>query len=674
MTARRAIRVSSTTLIPTRIALAIGLLTAAFGLTSAGCWLLPIVGLDPYGETGAAGLEKFESAEAFKRYLADQVRDEQSYYRGGDGFDALVGAPVAFSMPGSAVGQPAPTVANDGADAGSAGEASGDDYSQTNIQEAGVDESDLVKNDATYLYILDAGPSTYDWDFVVWPAPADDSGGTTAATGRLRIVQAVPADQMAIISTVDLTGTPDSLFLRGDQVIAICRTANGTAVVIFDVTDRAAPVRVATVDVAGSLVTSRLIGSKLHIVTETWPTLPGDGDETAIMAASYDELVPDLSVKRAGEPATSRDLVPWQAFYHPIDPDGHKVSAVVTIDLDDPAVPVYSVGVMADASTVYASTEALYLTDNEFDYGRNQRETTDIYKFAFGDEAATLVGVGTIPGRLLNRFSLGEKDGYLRTATTIRRSWADGADIPSQNGVYVLGQDGDKLAVMGKIEGIAPGERIYAARFVGDRGFLVTFRQVDPLYTLDLSNPTAPRVVGELKVPGYSDYIHPLGENHLLTIGKDAVDTGMNAGLYQGVQISVFDVTDFANPQQVDVELIGDRGTESEALSEPHAFNYFATAEMLVVPMTIAEGATPGSPWSYGEWAFSGFCMFDVTPEGGIEPVARVASASAGESLRTSWWGRGVFMGDHVFVVTRSEVQALPLADLNAEPVALPLE
>jgi hypothetical protein len=281
-----------------------------------------------------------------------------------------------------------------------------------------------------------------------------------------------------------------------------------------------------------------------------------------------------------------------------------------------------------------------------------------------------------VPGRLLNRFSLGEKDGYLRTATTISASWVGGVETPSQNGIYVLGQDGDKLSVMGKIEGIAPGERIYAARFIGPRGFLVTFRQVDPLYTLDLSDPTAPRVVGELKVPGYSDYIHPLGDNHLLTIGKDAVETGENAGLYQGVQISVFDVTDFANPQRVDVEIIGDRGTESEALSDPHAFNYFAPAEMLVVPMTIAEGAAPDSAWSYGEWAFSGFCMFGVTPEGGIEPVARVSSpsASASESLYASWWGRGVFMGDHVYVVTRSEVQALPLADMGADPMALSLE
>lgn len=109
---------------------------------------------------------------------------------------------------------------------------------------------------------------------------------------------------------------------------------------------------------------------------------------------------------------------------------------------------------------------------------------------------------------------------------------------------------------------------------------------MDPLSTLDLSDPTEPRVVGELKVPGYSDYIHPLGEDHLLAIGKDAVDVGSFAW-YQGVQISVFDVSDFADPQRVDVEIVGDRGTDSEALHNPHAFNYFPALELLAVPMRI---------------------------------------------------------------------------------------
>ena len=139
----------------------------------------------------------------------------------------------------------------------------------------------------------------------------------------------------------------------------------------------------------------------------------------------------------------------------------------------------------------------------------------------------------------------------------------------------MLGEEDGELVIFGRLEGIAPGEQIYSARFIGSRGFLVTFKKVDPLFTFDLTDPADPQVVGELKVPGYSDYIHPLGENHLLTIGKYAVEDG-DMVWYQGVQISVFDVTDFADPVQVDVEIVGDRGTESEALENPHAFNYFA--------------------------------------------------------------------------------------------------
>ncbi len=205
----------------------------------------------------------------------------------------------------------------------------------------------------------------------------------------------------------------------------------------------------------------------------------------------------------------------------------------------------------------------------------------------------------------------------------------------------------------------------------------MTFKKVDPLFTLDLSDPASPRVVGELKVPGYSDYIHPLGDNHLLTIGKDAVDMG-DFAWYQGVQISVFDVTEFADPQLVDAEVVGDRGTESEALHNPHAFNFFAPVDMLAVPMTIA-GEAGQEPSDFGVPIFQGLCLFRVTTEGGIEPAARIATEFV-ESLPHwgYWWGydwvRGIFIGDHVYAVTSSAVYASPLDDLGATPQGLILE
>ncbi len=611
-------------------------LVAIFAATPTGCWQFPGQG------SASAGLETFDSPAAFKQYLAEQVSTSQSRTWNWPSPDGV----TSFAPP--SVGDPMPGASPDVGAAPSEG-----DYSTTNIQESGVDESDKVKNDATHLYVL------------------GDQG--------LQIVRAVPADDMAVLSSVELPGTPESLYLKGDKAVALSISYQDsvplTTVTVLNISDRASPVLEATVELEGSLKSSRLIGSKLHLILGFSPTLPPYRDEMSIPNAEFDDLIPDVSITIHAGPFRwqfERNLVEWDEFYRPSDPDGFGVVAVVTLDVDSLFTPIQSAGVMADASTVYASTKALYLTDGETDpdTGLN-RSTTEIYKFDLGGDGAVLVGTGAIPGRLLNRFSLGEHEGYLRAATTNGHVFRGGGD--AINGVYILGPEDGRLAVVGKLEGIAPGEQIHSARFIGDRGFLVTFKKIDPLFTLDLSDPTSPRVVGELKVPGYSEYIHPLGENHLLTIGKDAVDAG-DFAWFQGVQLSIFDVTDFGAPQRVDAEVIGDRGTGSEALGDPHAFNYFEPAQMLAVPMMIAEGAGK-EPSSFGSPTFKGLCLFRVDAEDGIEFAGRIQTESVQGSgyYSSNGWTRGIFMDDHVYAVTSVLVQAVPLADPNVEPVQLPL-
>lgn len=627
-------------------ALLLCLASVLMGLANAGCWLLP-----PPGE-GVAGLERFASPEALKQYLAEQVRARQAPPWFGFGGDV-----VLFGLP--AAGAPAPLAAPDaGAQEGA--------FSTTNIQEAGVDEGDVVKNDGTYLYIL--------------------------GQGKLQIVRALPVADMAIVSTVVFPDLADggngqdviepfffpsstgSLYLRGNTVVALLDAAGQTGVIIIDVADRGAPAIVSTTTIEGGLVSSRLIGPKLHLVVNVSPILPFDATEQTVRQATLDELIPDLTRQLADGRSVSSDVVAWQDFYHPINPDGYGINAVVTMDVDEPRGVIRSTAVMANASTVYASTEALYLTNGDFDFfsGRS-RERTEIYKFSLGGDGAKLSGVGAVPGRLLNRFSLGEHEGYLRVATTDGHVSRSGESEVSNN-VYVLGETDGDLNIVGKVENIAPGEQIYAARFVGKRGFLVTFKKVDPLFTLDLSVPSSPVLVGRLKVPGYSEYIHILDENHLLTIGKDAIDVG-DFAWYQGVQLSVFDVTQFDDPTLVDSEVIGDRGTESEALHEPHAFNYFRPNGMLAVPMAIAEGAGP-EPFDRGTPTFEGLTLFHVDAATGIEPAGRISTATVLNDYYGygAGWTRGVFMGDQVFAVTSSGVSSLPVADLSATPARLPLE
>jgi uncharacterized secreted protein with C-terminal beta-propeller domain len=590
-----------------------------------GCWVRQDT------ETGVPGLVKFESPEDLKAYLADQVADRLLLLDGPIGlFDVAVAVPAPTPQDGSP------------AEAGQA------EFSTTNLQEDGVDESDVVKNDATYIYM--------------------------ASKGKLKIVRGVPAEEMELTASLDLPGNPTTLYLKGERLIALGASdeSGSSSVAVVNISDRRAPSVEASLEIPGTLVTSRMIGSALHMVMQLPTARLEMSTPDQIRATELDELIPAVTVSRPGSDPLRQKIVEWRDFYRPVDADGYRMTAIVTVNVKNPEQGFSSVAVVADPSVIYASPEAIYLTDREYNPFGDVRETTDIYKFDLTEAGPVPSGAGSVPGRVLNRFSLGEHEGYLRAATTSRKPNAE-TWMATSNNVYVLAAGQGELKIVGRLEGIAPGESIYSARFLGDRGFLVTFEQIDPLATLDLSDPTAPGVVGELKVTGYSDYIHPLGENHLLTIGKDVQDAG-SFPLVQGVQISVFDVTDFSQPQQVDVEIIGNRGTESEALKNPHAFNYFERAGMLAVPMEIHEGPV-SEPRDLAAPTFAGVCLYQVSAESGIEPLGRIKTGEAASYLwGTQGWTRSIFLDGYLYAVTDSAVRALPLNDPSAVPVELPLE
>ena len=393
-------------------------------------------------------------------------------------------------------------------------------------------------------------------------------------------------------------------------------------------------------------------------------------------------------------------------MFRPIDPDGYGIVTVVTLDVDHPEAPFTSTSITADAGTIYASKDALYITDTNYDFtSYTSRIDTAVHKLVFTDTGTQYAASGIVPGRPLNQYSLGEFNGFLRIAThidptyefliapqpaappsngptpddTVSSSGGTGsasstAVAVSQtsgdvNGVYVLGENVGKasLDIVGRVENIAQGEQIYAARFVGDRGFLVTFRRVDPLFALDLSDPENPFVAGKLKVPGYSDHIQLLDENHLLTIGKDAQDTGSFAWV-EGVQISIFDVTDLANPALLHKETIGGRGTSSEANYNPKAFNYFAARNALAFPIDVYAGQTKGP--EIGMHDFSGLYVYRITLANGFEFLGRIASDGGNDKngCFLSYYGftRGVFIGENVYSVTQRGVKTAALSNVGA--------
>ncbi len=257
----------------------------------------------------------------------------------------------------------------------------------------------------------------------------------------------------------------------------------------------------------------------------------------------------------------------------------------------------------------------------EYNWQDDEGTKTKIYKAKIDQEKIDFIAEGEVPGYVLNQFSMDEYNGYFRVATTVENyNWQTFVEeATSTNNVYVLDSS---LNLVGSVEDLAPGEQIYSAMFMGNRAYIVTFRNVDPLFVIDLTDPTAPTVLGQLKVTGYSGYLHPYDENYIIGIGKETdYDSEDDFAWYQGVKISLFDVSDVSNPVEVAKYEIGDRGTTSPILSDHKALLFDQEKNLLVIPVLVAEldendyeGEVPD--WVYGEYVWQGAYVFDISPDG----------------------------------------------------------
>lgn len=244
-----------------------------------------------------------------------------------------------------------------------------------------------------------------------------------------------------------------------------------------------------------------------------------------------------------------------------------------------------------------------------------------------------------------------ENNGYFRIATTVGSVTGTGENV-SKNNVYVLDME---LKTVGAIEDIAPGEKIYSVRYMGNRAYMVTFRKVDPLFVIDLSSPENPTILGKLKIPGYSDYLHPYDENHIIGFGKDAAvvnneegswgwaDEEGTAAYYQGMKIALFDVTDPENPIEMWKEEIGDRGTESELLNNHKALLFSKDKNLLAFPIKVAtiEGKNNVKAWTYGDTTFVGAYVYELTLDKGFVLKAKLTDLTDGDWKKTGYYYYG---------------------------------
>jgi hypothetical protein len=388
--------------------------------------------------------------------------------------------------------------------------------------------------------------------------------------------------------------------------------APGTPVVqatLVDLADPTAPRVVETLELDGRYVSARLVDGTVRLVTASTPQVPSVGPQepfgpeqerdalernrAAARGVGLDDVLP-RAVRRGADgavldegPALGCDDVRRPAS----DAVGASTLTVTTLRPADGLAALDSTAVTTDGDLVYASPDRLYVATSRWgtagpaDGAPDGTPSTELHAFdTTSGDRTRYVGSGSVPGYLYGRWGLSEHRGDLRVATTLQPPW-DGPEKTSSS-LVVLREDGDRLVERGRLDGLGVDERIYAVRYFGDLATVVTFRQTDPLYVVDLADPERPRVLGELKIPGFSTYLHPVGDDRLLGVGSDADDQGRVTGF----QLSLFDLTDLSRPTQVDRLSLGQGW--SPAADDSRAFGYDPARRLAALPFSTYDDRT----------------------------------------------------------------------------------
>lgn len=537
------------------------------------------------------------------------------------------------------------------------------DYSETNIQVEGVDEPDIVKTDGNYLYII--------------------------ANSKLYIVKAYPPEDAEVLSIIELDEYVylNDLFINDDRLVIFVTSSRNpvddgqqdncwwgiptTIIKIYDISNREYPELIKDVEMDGSYFNSRMVGNYIYVIaTEYSYWILQDDDGTL--------AIPELTINNV-----TRKIQPNEIYYYDVPDDINTMTHVIAIDIFNEEVNQKSY-LLGSSQNIYVSMNNIYLTYTTYDNAYspiyesnyNSEQNTIIHRISINNGDITYKGQGRVPGSILNQFSMDEHDGHFRIATTIGHVSRNGGG--STNNVYILD---DTLNITGKVEELAPGERIYSVRFMGDKGYVVTFKKVDPLFVIDLSDPNNPSVLGKLKIPGYSDYLHPLDENHIIGIGKDTVEAEYSDfAWYQGIKMALFDVSDYENPIEEAKVIIGDRGTDSPALRDHKAFLFDKEKELLVIPVSLYEiddeikQQNNGNTGNYyGDFTFQGVYVYHLSLEDGFEYFGRITHLEDEDILKSgSYWydwessiQRSLYIEDVLYTISEDMVKMNRLDDLS---------
>jgi hypothetical protein len=540
----------------------------------------------PQGFT-SANLEFFGDCDALLDYMQTEAGERVtawglggSFY--GDGRVMQEGELAATDDAGAAA-----EMAPDAAPAVEAVE--GQDYSGTNTQEVGVDEGDIVETDGDHVYV--------------------------ANSDGLRVVSVADAE---VVAEPELPEGTHQLLLDGDRLVVVTSSWSGapdTIVSLFDVADPTNPLLLRRSHLEGSAVATRSVDAVARLVITTsfdqrlpfvQPNQFGLDEESAlernkeiIAESTVEDWLPRWFDEDAnGDFGPMSQVLACERVAAPADFAGLGLTWIGSIDVNGDGTPVGSAGVVSTGDTVYASTNNLYVATRNWDWqwggpvpldaevGASEPAPEEdpgppptlIHQFSLDEgTGATYVASGEVEGRLLNQFAMSEYEGDLRVATTTDDSGGFGDQ--SESTVFVLRPEGEELRQISSVGGLGRDEQIYAVRFIDNLAYVVTFRQTDPLYVIDLTDPANPVAAGELKIPGYSAYLHPVGDGLLLGVGQDATEEGRTTG----TQLSLFDVSNPADPQRISTLPIGGY---SEVEWDHKAFLYWPADGTIVLPVS----------------------------------------------------------------------------------------
>ena len=642
-------------------------------------------------------LPKVESLAQLKNLLSKAQKDGSRMFRSGRAVMALEdsGAQRAAA-----------------ADSGASKNSTNVDYGTTNVQVQGVDEADTVKTDGKYIYQIQEQKVVISEVY-----PSDDMKVVKKLNFQKEFWPQefyVDSNHLVVIGNsneeVPLT-QEEQKKLRIDQgpeveIYPPSRVRGMLKAIVYDISDKSKIKELRQIELEGNYLSSRKIGTTIYFVANKFV-------DYYILEQGGDPSVP---VYRDSTDGNELKKIAYQDIcYFPeaVEPNYLMVAGIDLAELDRKVEIATYLGA---GQNIYASKDNLYVAVPQYekvDQPEKKSETanpdtpvqsnqsdqststskiaidmmpirpvnvdTVIYKFALNEGEIKYLTKGQVPGTIINQFSMDEHKGYFRIATTQGDAW--NTDQKSTNSVYILNQN---LKKTGKIENIAPGERIYSVRFMGEKGYMVTFKTVDPLFVIDLKDPKAPKILGSLKIPGYSDYLHPYDENHIIGFGKETIEVKQKDGsgkeqpmtFYLGLKIAIFDVSDVSKPKELFKEVIGGRGTESELLYNHKALLFSKEKNLLAFPITVMNSPktmydSAGFP-QYGEFAFEGAYVYNLDLEQGFKLKGKISHLDSTDYNKGGYgYGGGrniqrlLYVEEDLYTVSSELIKVNDLTDLK---------